>query len=237
MNALLLAGGFGSRLKPITNTIPKCMVPINGRPLIDYWLEILFEYPENPINRALINTHYLPEIVTTYIQNCKWRSLISISYEERLLGTAGTISKNRDFFEGKSFLVAHADNLSKFNLDSFIHAHAARMPKVEITAMSFITDAPHSCGILEIDENNLITSYTEKPEHPSSNLANGAVYIFEPSVIAFIDSFQKHEVDIGRDILPHYAGKMQAYHNSIYHRDIGTPESLRLARRDFNSNL
>lgn len=213
------------------------MVPINGKPLIDYWLENLFEYPKNPINSVLINTHYLPAEVTTYVQNSKWRSRISISHEARLLGTGGTIVKNKDFFGNKAFFVAHADNLTKFSLDSFIHTHATRMPDVEITAMSFFTETPHTCGILEVDKNNIITSYEEKPERPTSNLANGAVYIFEPSVIAFIDSLQKNEVDIGKDILPSFVRKMQVYHNSIYHRDIGTPESLTLARLDFDSNL
>ncbi|MBM3206745.1 MAG: nucleotidyltransferase family protein [Candidatus Staskawiczbacteria bacterium] len=237
MNAILLAGGCGTRLKPITNTIPKCMVSINGKPLIDYWLETLLENPKPLIHKVLINTHHLPEIVREHIHKSKWKRFISLVHEEVLLGTGGTILKNRDFFLNQAFFVAHADNLTKFSLEDFIKAHKNRASKVEITAMTFNTDSPKSCGIIVINKNNLVTSFIEKPNNPKSNLANGAVYIFEPSVITFIASLKKDEIDISRDILPNYVGKMDTFHNETYHRDIGTLESLLLAEQDCRNKV
>jgi mannose-1-phosphate guanylyltransferase len=93
MRALLLAAGMGLRLLPITASRPKCMVEINGRPLLDYWLELLFEAG---IERALVNTHWLPDQVTTFVQASRWADRIDLVHEEELLGTGGTVLANRE---------------------------------------------------------------------------------------------------------------------------------------------
>ena len=90
MRALLLSAGLGTRLQPFTNTVPKCLIPIHGRPLLDYWLDLLFE---QGIERVLINTHYLPSMVTEHIAKSIWFDRIDTVFEEQLLGTAGTIKK------------------------------------------------------------------------------------------------------------------------------------------------
>src|SRR6266542_2440526 len=122
MRALLLAAGIGSRLRPITDTIPKCMVPIHGRPLIDYWLDLLFV--DGAAGRALINTHYLSEVVAAHVAQSRWRDRVDLAYEPTLLGTAGTIQANRNYFGAASFLVAHADNLTQLDASAFAAAHA-----------------------------------------------------------------------------------------------------------------
>src|SRR5882724_7086831 len=116
MRALLLAGGIGSRLRPLTDYLPKCLAPIRGRPLIDYWLELLFS---QGISEVLVNTHYLAPLVTEFLQRCSWSDRVSVVHEERLLGTAGTVLANKSFFRDEPFLVAHADNLTKFDARTF----------------------------------------------------------------------------------------------------------------------
>lgn len=230
MRAVLLAAGMGTRLRPITNHIPKCLVPIQGRPLLGYWLDQLLQ---NGIDRVLINTHYLPDAVREYVTGSRWRNAVDLVHEEALLGTGGTVLRNRCFVGNAPFIVAHADNLTRFDVRAFIGAHEKRLAEVEITMMTFDTDAPRTCGIVEQDERGLVTAFHEKSESPPGRRANAAVYIFEPSVIDFLASLKKNEIDLSVEVLPHFLGRMQGFHNLNYHRDIGTPDSLALAEKEF----
>jgi mannose-1-phosphate guanylyltransferase len=92
---------------------------------------------------------------------------------------------------------------------------------------------PQRCGIVEQDERGVIVAFHEKQPEPPGRRANAAVYLFEPSVIGFLASLGKEVIDISTEVLPRYMGRMQAFHNSDYHRDIGTPDSLALAEREF----
>lgn len=230
MKALLLAAGLGTRLRPITDNVPKCLVPIHGKPLLEYWLDMLLP---NGIERVLINTHYLPHAVRAFVAGSRWRDSIDMVHEEILLGTGGTVLRNRNFLDGGPFMVVHADNLTRFDVKAFIGAHANRPAGVDITMMTFDTDMPQTCGIVELDERGVVIRFHEKVANPPSNHANAAVYIFEPSVIDFLASLGREVIDISTEVLPRYLGRMQSFHNSDYHRDIGTPESLALAEREF----
>ncbi len=230
MKALLLSAGYGTRLKPLTETIPKCLVPIHGRALLDFWIEMLYRAGIHPV---LINLHYLPEQVTAHIAKSPYRSHIKTVWEKRLLGTAGTLLKNKVFFNHAPVFMAHADNLSVFDIHQFVTAHASRPACCDITMMTFDTDTPQRCGIVELDKRGVVTAFHEKQANPPGNLANGAVYIIEPTIFNFLDSFGKEEIDFSTDVLPHYLGRIYTFHNRIYHRDIGTPESYRQANLDF----
>lgn len=230
MRALLLAAGLGTRLRPITDHVPKCLVPIHGKPLLGYWLDMLLP---NGVERVLVNTHYLPLPVRAFVAESAWRDSIEMVHEDELLGTGGTVLRNRDFLASGPFMVVHADNLTRFDVGAFIRAHADRPDGVDITMMTFDTDVPQSCGIVELDSRGVVIKFHEKVAKPPSNHANAAVYIFEPSVIDFLASLDKAVIDISTEVLPRYLGRMQAFHNSDYHRDIGTPESLALAEREF----
>ena len=96
MKALLLAGGYGTRLKPITDLVPKCLVPIAGRPLIDYWIESL---KKAGIERILINTHYLNTQMEDYKKKIKYSNYIELIYEPVLKGTAGTLIENYQYWK------------------------------------------------------------------------------------------------------------------------------------------
>ena len=116
LNILLLAAGMGSRLKPFTNTVPKCMVPILGRPLLDFWIELLctqkIEEPIGPLGKIFINTHYLSQPVVDYITASPHLDKLCTHHEAELLGTAGTLLSLLPHFKNQTLLVAHADNLS-----------------------------------------------------------------------------------------------------------------------------
>lgn len=230
MRALLLAAGFGTRLRPITDHVPKCLVPVHGKPLLGYWLDLLLN---NNVERILVNTHYLPDVVRQFVADSPWRDSIDLVHEDTLLGTGGTVLANRKFFSNGPFMVAHADNLTRFDASAFISAHRNRPQGVEITMMTFDTDAPQTCGIIEQDARGIVQRFHEKSPSPPGKCANAAVYIFEPSVLDFLGSLNKKEIDLSLEVLPHYLGRMQCFHNSDYHRDIGNIESLRLAQLEF----
>jgi mannose-1-phosphate guanylyltransferase len=234
MRALLLAAGLGTRLQPITETIPKCLVPINGRPLLDYWLELL---ANGGVESALVNLHYLPDPVVEFLSKSLHKIKITTAYEESLLGTAGTVLKNKDFFGQGSIMLIHADNLSLFDVNEFVNKFNNRDHGIEITMMTFHTDAPESCGILEVNEIGVVCKVHEKVKNAPGNLANAAVYIISPAVVDFITNIDKEFIDFTLDILPKYVGRINTYHNNIYHRDIGSLESLAKAEIEYTKAI
>lgn len=230
IKALLLAAGYGTRLRPLTNTLPKCLVKIKGKPLMSYWLEM---FQSGGIEEVMVNTHYLPEAVKKFILNSKHSAKITLRHEIELLGTGGTLLANREYFSAAPFLVAHADNLTRFDMSDFLNAHKNRPTGVEITMMTFLTDSPSSCGIVELNQDGIAIAFHEKVQNAPSNYANAAVYIMEPSVLEFIASLGKPVIDLSTEVLPFYLGRMKCYLNQDYHRDIGTIESLEKAEKEF----
>ncbi|MEP2639959.1 nucleotidyltransferase family protein [Roseobacter sp.] len=231
MKALLLAAGFGTRLRPITDSVPKCLVPIHGRPLLDYWFELVFA--TNAIDRALVNTHYLPDQVVAHVQASPWRDRIDLVHEDVLLGTGGTILQNRRYFDGQDFLLVHADNLSSLDVRWLQHQHHARTVGCAMTMLAFRTDVPQSCGILECDAHGVVQAFHEKVANPPDNLANGAVYIMGPEILAATAALGKPEVDLSTEVIPQFVGRIQSAETTAYHRDIGTPTSLAAAHQEF----
>ena len=233
MRALLLAAGFGTRLRPLTDTIPKCLVTIHGKPLLECWLDLLLP---RGIERVLVNTHYLPDAVQNFVTQSPWRDRITLVHEDVILGTGGTVLRNERFFGKAPFIVAHADNLSRFDVNAFVARHASRPPGVAITMMTFETDAPQTCGIIEQDSRGVVVAFHEKVANPPGRLANGAVYIFEPAVVDFLRDLGKQIIDLSTEVIPHFLGRIWTFQNTVYHRDIGTLESLAKAEAEFRGH-
>jgi mannose-1-phosphate guanylyltransferase len=219
-------------LRPVTETIPKCLVPIQGKPLLAYWLDLLL--PAG-ITDVLVNTHYLAETVRQFREASPWRSRITLIHEAKLLGTGGTILANRAFFGQSAFLVAHADNLTRFRVADFVRAHGQRPRTAAMTMMTFETDAPQTCGIVEVDSAGLVRRFHEKAAQPPGNRANAAVYIIEPEVVSFLASIGSAEIDFSTQVIPHFLGRIGVFHNADYHRDIGSHESLLAAEREYRA--
>ena len=184
LRALLLAAGFGTRLRPLTLTKPKCLVDLAGKPLLGHWLQKL---EKAGCESAIVNSHYLPNQVEDYLKN--WRSstmTVSIFHEPKLLGTAGTLLANEAFFKGATGLLIHADNAMSDDLDEFVLAHSNRCEECLLTMLTFETDTPMSCGIVETDQTGRLIDFHEKVEHPPGNQANGAVYAFDEELVMHI---------------------------------------------------
>jgi mannose-1-phosphate guanylyltransferase len=229
-NALLLAGGTGTRLRPLTDVLPKCLMPINGKPLLEIWLDELYGAGFETI---VVNTHYLAGIVETYIEESPYAGRVILDHEPVLLGTAGTLLKHAPRFADGPLLFAHADNLSVFDVAAFGRKHEARARDILMTMMTFEADVPQQAGIVELDAEGRVIAFHEKQPNPPGRLANAAVYIIEPEVAEIAADLGREVLDFSTEVMPLLIGCIQTFHNGLYHRDIGTPESLAMAQFEY----
>ena len=225
---LLMAAGLGTRLRPLTDEIPKCLIPVAGRPLLDYWFDL---FAAANLRDILINTHHLPQKVRSYIDriNKLGRFKVQETFEPKLLGSAGTVHHNRNWISNSdTALIVYADNLSNVDLGSFLSFHYSHGG--EMTMFLFRAPYPERCGIAQLDKNNRIIEFVEKPKQPKSNLANGGIYAL--SADAYHEMADINKFDLGFDVLPAFVGRMYGWLWQGYHQDIGTIEALQQAERD-----
>jgi mannose-1-phosphate guanylyltransferase len=223
VRALLLAAGLGTRLRPLTDTTPKCLVPIKGKPLLDIWCEALLAAG---VTKILINLHYKSEQVQQHLDSSKFSEFVETIYEPSLLGTAGTLLANRKFFENQDGILLHADNYCEANISELISAHESRPSNCDLTMLAFRTSTPETCGILEVTENQILQKMYEKSLDDHGNLANAAFYILSKKLIGEL----KDETDFSNEVIPKYLGKTLVVETSETFIDIGTPESYALAQ-------
>jgi len=227
MRALLLAAGIGTRLRPLTDTTPKCLVEINGAPLLGRWLETLNSLGANEI---VVNTHYLPAMVNDFIASHPLKEIVRINHEHELLGTAGTLRRHSDFLSQNGGIVIHADNYCLADFSKFLYSHRNRPKHCVMTMMTFNTDDPQSCGIVEIDRMGIVIAFHEKISNPPSSRANGAIYALAPEFFETVDVNNQDYNDISKDLMPLLVGKIFTHHVSEPLIDIGTIEKLNEAR-------
>jgi len=225
LKAFLLAAGLGTRLRPLTDRIPKCLVPVCGKPLLQIWLEALQKYG---IKEVLVNTHHLADQVEEFVASHPFEGLkITLFHEPELLGSAGTVAANRAFIgDDEEFLVIYADNLTDFDLGAFMAFHRAK--KAEFSMALFESPEPTECGVALLDENERIIDFEEKPAEPKSVWSNAGLYIADRSILGLIP--ENPVCDFGYDVLPLLAGKMYGFCFFGFYCDTGTPERLERAR-------
>jgi mannose-1-phosphate guanylyltransferase len=227
VKAFLLAAGVGSRLRPITDAIPKCMVIIDDRPLLDVWLDA---FDRAGVDEVLVNLHHLPDVVRDHLAARPGPPMVRTVLEPVLLGSGGTLAANRDWVDGEEmFLVCYADNLTDFDLRSLIDEH--REHDANATLAVFHSETPSAGGVVEVDGNGRMVSFVEKPAEPASDLTNAGMYAFHPGVLDEIAG--PPPTDIGFHLLPRLAGRARAVTVEGYFRDIGTLDAYRRAREEW----
>ncbi|MCB0713929.1 MAG: nucleotidyltransferase family protein [Ignavibacteriae bacterium] len=228
MKAILLAAGLGTRLRPITDTIPKCLVPINGRPLLGWWFDLL---EEHGITEVWINLHYLPEKVREFLGGESRKLQVHLIDEEQLLGSGGTLHANRGIFaDAEQFYILYADNLTNANLTA-LRQFNQRHPS-PLTVGLFRAENPSACGIASLDSSGTIISFEEKPENPKGDLASAGIFIARPKLFEYLRP-EFYPYDFGGHVMPHLVGRMNGMPIEGYIRDIGTLESLERAEREW----
>jgi mannose-1-phosphate guanylyltransferase len=231
VKAFLLAAGIGSRLRPLTDSTPKCMIEINGRPLLDMWL---CQLHRAGVDEVLVNVHHLPGVVYRYLEARSGPPVVRTVLEPELLGSAGTLVANKRWVENDpSFLACNADNLTDFELDVLVRAHQAG--SAVATLGVFRTPKPSDCGIVEVDLDGRVIGFAEKPSQPASNLANAGIYAFSPTVLEEVSG--RPPQDIGYDLLPRLVGRAQTVLVEGYFRDIGTVEALQRAQAEWPQRI
>ena len=235
IKALVLAAGVGSRLRPITLNTPKCLVKIDQKCLLQIWLEKLSFLGCKDV---LINTHYLHDQVNEFLSQYQVKDMnISVVHEKKLLGTAGTLIENIDFFKNSLGLVLHADNMTDDNLQNIFHEHSKKHQNCILTMLTFKTTTPKTCGIVLTNQEGIVESFHEKEDHPPGNIANGAIYCFDEEFQEFIKKIFPKPFDISKDIVPLLIGKIQTCYTNKTFMDIGNPKSLEKAQRFWRNKL
>lgn len=212
--ALILAGGKGERFKPITHEIPKPMIPLNGKPLIEHTMDLLKKYG---IKDVIISLGYLGDKVKEYFGNGA-RFGLSITYieEKSPLGTAGPLRMAKPLIRS-TFLVCNADELKEIDLVDMFIFHKENHAKATI-ALTTVKN-PSEYGVARLNGNKII-EFIEKPKNPPTNLINAGLYIMEPEVIDLIpEGYAMLETDVFPKIAK--AGKLFGYSFSGYWKPVG----------------
>ncbi len=228
VKSLLLAGGLGTRLRPLTDSVPKCLIPIAGWPLLDIWIQRLVECA---IREARISTHALAETVRAHIARINAEKGLSLveAHEPVLLGSAGTVTANADLGDDvDEVLIIYADNFSDIDLRPLIAFH--REHADPLTMVLFHAPDPCACGIAELDKEGRIISFVAKPKAPASDLANAGLYVIDAG--AYREIAEMKAFDLGFEVLPRFIGRMRGWTWGGYYVNIGTHESLKRAECD-----
>jgi mannose-1-phosphate guanylyltransferase len=218
MKALLLAAGVGTRLRPLTDQLPKCMVPVAGKPVLQWNIEFL---RSQGVVDLVVNLHHYPKTVTGYFGDGKTFGVrLSYSYEPRMLGTAGALWAARRFFAAERFWLVYADNLINCSFERMERLHRTR--GATLTMGLFWREDVSASGVAEFDGDGRITKFKEKPidAEAGSHWVNAGIFLCEPRLLQFIPPGQA--CDFGHDVIP----MMLSLGESLYGYTLGTGETL-----------
>ncbi|GAB4531001.1 MAG: hypothetical protein Kow0063_09740 [Anaerolineae bacterium] len=196
MKGMILAAGEGRRLRPLTDHVPKPMLPLAGRPLLEH---IIVYLRDCGITELAINLYHRPAVVMDYFgDGSRWGVSLRYSVEERLLGSAGGVKRLQDFFDD-TFVVYYGDVYTRADLVPMIELH--RRCKVLATMGLYRVPDPWNRGIVELD-GQVISRFVEKPPrgHIFSDLANAGIYVLEPAVMDWIPDDRPW--DFGQHVFP-----------------------------------
>lgn len=237
MKAIILAAGAGTRLRPLTDTCPKPMLPIAGQPLLAHTLAWL---RTQGVAEAALNLHHLPDVVRGGLgDGARWGVALRYSYEPELLGTAGAVRAIDARFPGwidQTFVLVYGDMLLRLDLAPLLALHGAA--GATLTMALKRTDTPHSQGMVALGDDGRVLRFVEKPPSwDGGDVANAGVYLCEPRVLAAIPAGVS---DFGHDVIPTLLVSGERVYGGLvpgYLRDIGTHESYAQAQRDWHGEL
>ena len=230
MKAVVLIGGKGTRLRPITYTVPKAMVPLRNRPYIQYLID---NFVAAGFEGAVLSMGYLPDPIQRYFAKQDLDGF-SLEYvvESSPLGTAGGLKNVEDRLGEGPFVVTNGDVLTSLDLLDLVEAHQGSGALATI-ALTSVED-PTAYGLVEVDHHLYVKRFIEKPSYDevSTNLVNSGIYVIEHEVLDMIPRGQ--EVSIEREVFPKLQamGQLRAYVSSAYWQDIGTPDTYLQASHD-----
>jgi NDP-sugar pyrophosphorylase family protein len=235
MKAMILAAGEGTRLRPLTDSLPKPMLPIGGRPALEYTVQWLRYYG---IREILINLHHCPETVIRHFGDGSALGVsIEYSIEERILGTAGG-AKHRESFFDRPFVVVYGDVLTDLDLSDLVGYHSTRGSNAHLTMSLYRVPDPTQCGVATLDAEGRVTSFVEKPNagEAPSDLASAGVLVLDPEILRHVP--EGRFCDYGHDVFPALIQHGVPIYgwplpDTAYLIDFGTPENYERVRRQW----
>ena len=225
--AVLLAGGMGTRLQRVLPDLPKPMAPINGKPFIEYIMDYLITFN---IRKFILSVGYKQEAFSTHFNNNYKGIPVVFSVEESQLGTGGGIRKALALAEGPNILVLNADTMFKLDIFSMYSLH--QNVSADITMGLRKMDDISRYGSVEIDKNSNVCGFLEKGNNKGCGTINGGVYIFKKDIFEKIKMPEIFSLE--KDFLePFYPSiKIYGYSSNAYFIDIGIPTDYEKAKHE-----
>jgi len=221
LKALVLAGGFATRLRPLSCSRPKTLFPLANQPLIDYTLQNL---AQGGVDTIILSVYYMAENIVRYLGPTKYDMGILYSREQRPLGKGGGIKNAEDMLNGEPFIVINGDIITDLDLRRLISFHEEKGGLATI-ALYQVKD-PSRYGSVELDREGRITRFVEKPEPglAPSNLINAGIYVLEPEVLEYMPPGKRFDTEV--EVFPVLAQerKLFGFEFHGYWTDIGVPE-------------
>jgi mannose-1-phosphate guanylyltransferase len=228
MKAFLLAGGRGERLRPLTLSMPKCLVPVDGDPLLGIWLDLLGRHG---VDDVLVNVSRHSDQVVRFLTTRSSLPRVTVIGEAEPIGNAATVRVNRSFVEGEAdFWIFYSDNLTTVNLAAlrtFHHGHDGVM-----TMGLFEAPDPRQAGIVTVAPDGCILALQEKPDRPAGTLANAGIYLARRELLDLIPDSDSI-VDFATDVFPPLKARLYGSRVDGVVVDIGTPRGLARASRQW----
>lgn len=231
MKALLIAGGLGTRLRPLTFTRPKHLLPIANRPHIVHVLDLL---ERSGINDVILLTSYLAEAFAGVISDAEQRGMtVAVAHETEPLGTAGALKNAQGLLDDEPFVAVNGDVLTDADLGAMLrfHRESGAMGTILLTPVA----DPSAYGVVPIDDRGRVERFVEKPppDDVPTNLINAGVYVLEPTILDLVPAGQV--VSIEREVFPALAaeGRLCGMPTDAYWMDIGTPQKYLQANLDW----
>jgi len=227
--ALILCGGLEPRVRPSTFSTPKPLLPIGYRPLLEYQIEYVKQFE---FDRIILAIGFLQEQIVRYLDEHKLGVRLRYSFEKEPLDTGGAI-KNAELMISSDFLTLNGDVIfSGLDLDKLIHEHKKSQSLATIVLARSRT--PTRFGAVELDSENRVVSFIEKPRKQTEEEAwvNAGVYLIRPSVLGKIRKGARVSLEL--DVFPRLMreGKISGYKHEGYWADVGTPEDYLRVQRD-----
>ena len=231
MKAMLLAAGLGTRLRPLTYELPKPMVPILGRPVMEHILRLLALHGFDDV---IANLHYFPDLIRRrFGDGSEYGLRLAYSFEPELMGTAGGVRNAREHFGDETFLVISGDALTDIDLTALWKTHREK-GGIATLALKRVDD-PREFGVVIVAEDGRIQGFQEKPDPAEalSNLGNCGIYVFEPEIF---DYFPEPDfVDWAMDVYPRLLEQDVSFYGHEfpqYWNDVGSLEEYRQGNFD-----
>jgi NDP-sugar pyrophosphorylase family protein len=230
MKAMILAAGEGTRLRPLTLTVPKPMIPIVGVPLLARTIDWL---AGQGVSEVAVNLYHRPQSILDYFGDLWHGVRLHYFCEDVLRGTAGGVKGAEEVLSDAPFYVIYGDNLIDADLRRLASFHAEHDGAASVAL--FHHPNPSAAGIVGVDAHGRITRFVEKPppDQVFSDTANAGVYVLDPSVFAAIPNDQPS--DFGKDIFPRLLAQGMVLYGTMlggYLQDTGTPDTYRQANWD-----